>query len=581
MAVPAWFWPANGDTAQTVGSALSSAGIVLPDWRADTFKVFDGTGFATTISGAAVLYPGGAAITSGGAGDSFTASYNGPISHLIGGDISVHQVAMPANIYAGITTAGSDTYAVTSTGLLLDKTGAAIGPGFAASPTWGLAGSGTTLYTMRPSTGDIGTFTASSGATGSIVLPAALALPYCMAVSGAVVAVGGTSMTTLTSGAGQTAFTLNPANPTLLLGVDNGTATIWLGSTPGHWALSTSLGGIGEAVDASWVPTGTQALVTNGSAVEVLGYSAGTLTLAQTLTLANAGGVVVMPTSADALVCQPGSNQYSTLTASLGVWNVTGTSSADAGIGPVVMVSPSQVAIGMSGSVLLVNFAAGVWTPLLNVAVPFTVTQVAVDSNGTIYAASAGHLSVIVNHAVVGTGTWSGSAGQMLIVAGQVIIPDPLSGLVRIFGTDNGTAWTQRATLPIPGAYTGLGSAGEDLFIAGTGGTVLYNFGAPYALVPVQTGAAGFWNGSAWTTASLGVGQVPSAITIDVSGNAQVATVQNNLYAVTPGGGVTPGIVPQYAGQTQDVPLGVSSLCVSGTHLFATTSMPGVVVQVA
>lgn len=585
MAVPAWFWPTGGNTARTVGSALSSAGIVLPDWRSNTSYTFNGVAFAAPVNGAASLYPGIAAITAGTAGDTWASTYNGPLLHLPGGAPTPSQTTMPANIYVGTAVAAADTYVVTSTGGLFDKTGVAIGPGLSVGPTWDLVAGASTLYTLRPATGFLGTYAATGGATGSIALPAALATPYCVAASGTFVAVGGASVSALISGAAQTSFALNPANPTLLLGVDNGASSIWIGSAANQWAFSTSISGTGTAVEAVWVPTGTQALVAAGSAIEVLGYSAGTLSLLQTLALSDVTDVIVMPSSVDALAVQEGSAQLSTLSAVAGIWSITGAITGQTGVQCAAVLSPTQAVAGVAGSVLIIDLLSGVWTPLTNIGVPFNVSQIAVDATGIIYAGgisgASGHLAVISGATVTGTGAWTGGISALVVEAAQVVIVDPTAVLIRTFGSDNGATWTQRMTQALPAGFTGAGIAGQSVFISSTSSTEIFNFGAPYSLVPVLTGAAGFWNGSAWTTGALGLGQVPSAITIDGGGNAHVATVQNNLYQVTAAGVVTSGIVPQYVGQTQDVPLGVSSLCVSGAHLYAATSMPGVLVQVS
>lgn len=577
MSVPAWFWPVGNDAARAPAAALASGGIVLPSWVDGSFFQFGGTfGAVTTLTPA--IYPGASSIAQGASGDISFVNYVGPLVHVLGRTVTKR--AMPSGaVYTGIAVAASAPYVVTSSGALLNSTGAAVGPGLGLAPAWELAGT-STLYTLLAAQNELGVFTASTGATGTLALPAPLATPYCVAVSGSLVGVGGTAASTLVSGAGLTALAQNPANTSLLLGVKNGTAIIWLSPGTNLWPVSTSLSGIGAATAVAWTPSGVQALVSAGNSVEVLGYSAGVLSLAQTLSVSGAGQLFAASTGTDAIVVQPGLNQATTLTAAGATWSLATTVTGLSGAGPLVALSGTKVAIGVTGNVQIVNLAGGVWSLGAMIPLAFTSTSLAVDPQGALYAVGAGSLAVISGTTVTGTGTWSGSASGAFATANQLVVLDPSINAGRVFGSDNGPTWTQRTTVAIPAAFTGAGRAGQTFFIAGSGAAQLYNFAAPYELKAVPVGSAGIYNGTAWTTAVLPVGQVPSAAAFDPAGNLLVSTVQNNLYEMTPGGVLTVSTIAQYAGQTQDVPLGVSSLVVSGALLYAATSMPGVLVQV-
>ena len=152
-----------------------------------------------------------------------------------------------------------------------------------------------------------------------------------------------------------------------------------------------------------------------------------------------------------------------------------------------------------------------------------------------------------------------------------------------MFGLASSGALTQQSSMPLAIGTTGLALSETTLFAMQASGTALYGFsGSPYALTPALSGIAGFWNGSAWTTKGLGVGHLPAAIGLDASGGAWVATVQNTLWHVASDGTVlSSGILQQYPGQAQTVPLCSSALLVASGGVYVATSIPGVLVEAA
>ncbi len=106
----------------------------------------------------------------------------------------------------------------------------------------------------------------------------------------------------------------------------------------------------------------------------------------------------------------------------------------------------------------------------------------------------------------------------------------------------------------------------------------MYGFsGTPFALTQVQSGAVAQRAGSSWVTTVLGLGNTPSAMAYDVSGNLNVATNQNNFWIISSGGTVqSSGILQSYSTQPQAVPIAVSSMLEFNGAMFLATSIPGV-----
>jgi hypothetical protein len=153
-----------------------------------------------------------------------------------------------------------------------------------------------------------------------------------------------------------------------------------------------------------------------------------------------------------------------------------------------------------------------------------------------------------------------------------------------VMGLTSPGIWTPMGSAALAlGASVGLGLSQTTLFVLGSGATVTLGFsGTPYALSPVLAGAVGQWNGSAWTTTVMGVSYTPSAVGFDASGNAWVATVQNDLWSVTSGGVVlTAGVVAQQPGQAQTVPLGASDLLAASGQMWVSTSVAGMLIEAA
>jgi hypothetical protein len=186
---------------------------------------------------------------------------------------------------------------------------------------------------------------------------------------------------------------------------------------------------------------------------------------------------------------------------------------------------------------------------------------------------------------VTGSGVLpAGAPTGLAVQQGRVCVAMPSVSAITVMGLTSPGTWTQMGSAALAlGAAVGLGLSQATLFVMGSGSTVTMGFsGTPYALTPALAGVAGQWNGSSWTTTVMGPSYTPSAVGFDASGNAWVATVQNDLWSVTSGGAVlTSGIVTQQPGQSQSVPLGASALLAASGQMWVATSVAGMLVEAA
>jgi hypothetical protein len=158
----------------------------------------------------------------------------------------------------------------------------------------------------------------------------------------------------------------------------------------------------------------------------------------------------------------------------------------------------------------------------------------------------------------------------------------PTDNRLYIFGQTTPSTWSLETSAALNmGSPVALALSTAQLFTLGSGSTAVQGFsGLPFVLTPIQAGAASLWNGSAWTTLTMGIGHVPSAVGFDASGNFVAATVQNTLWSMTTGGvSLGSGTITQYPGQLQTAPMGVSALLAAGSGLYAATSISGVLTQ--
>ncbi len=344
--------------------------------------------------------------------------------------------------------------------------------------------------------------------------------------------------------------------------------------------------GLANLSAMAWRPDGTQVLAASvaSGVVQVINYLFGVMSLAQSIPLSGACSVAVAGTSTDALVAQSGSTFLLPLTYGGTAWTVGTPITGVASVAAVAAYGSSGAVAALTNMLTFLGLSGGNWSITNAVALAFTPTALAVDPFLNVFAAGSGTLAVVDRGGNTTFGNWVGGAPTAVAVQqGRALMA--VDGGVRNFGFAQfaNNAWLEQSfeTWSL-GTQVGLALSETTLFAMGSGTTNTYGFsGVPFTLTPVRSGVAARWNGSAWTTTELGIGHLPSACGFDASGTLHIATMQNTLWSIASGGAAVSGIVPQYPGQPQTVPIGPSAVLAFSGGLYVATSLPGTLVQVS
>ncbi len=562
-----------------------AAGMAVADWSTPKIWPFV-SGFNTPISLASGT-PGFCGAAAGASGDVWALTYDGRLFNVASGGATTLITTFPSGqCYVGLAFGGPSgyPYAVASSGRFYGYPGLPTSGNFNTG-CWFAAASSSTLYALCPALSGVGKAPLNGAATGLIALPAALATPTCILYSGSTLAVGGYQAAPTLYGA--TAAALCSSYPTYVLGVGSGAATLW--SAPSQyadaWNQTLQVTGAFDFTGVAWRPDGAQALACcSTGTVEVFSFtSGGALAVAQTVSgVASGCGITVAGDSAHALVAQSGLSQALALAYSAGSWAVGAAVTGLPGIVAVAPAGASGAFAAFSGGVALLNQGAP-WTLAANVATSFVPTCLTTDYFGNAWVAGSGAVAQFSpTLSLLASGTWSGAAPTAIAIQqGRVLLAIPGDNLIRVFGLSSPEQLTQQGSYAAAlGAKVGLALSTTTLFVLGSGTTQIYGFsGTPFALSLVLSGAVGTYVGTSWSITPLGVGHVPSALCFDASGSLQVATIQNTWWTKTSGAVLTSGIVPQYSGQTQSVPLGAAALLALNNSLYCATALPGVLIQ--
>lgn len=581
MANPAWYWPPQGSAARGVALVPFGSGLAVADWVTPTLWPFGGGAFSAGIILASGT-PGFCGAASDGTSGVWALTYGGQLYHQpVSGAASEIQMTF-GNVYVGCASVNGSGFALAATGAVYEQNTVLLGqwPTAAASMT----STGSTLIGLLPASG-VGLMTAVGGATGLIGLPGMITTPSCLAAAaGGPIGIGGWQNAAPL--AGMAAAGLDPQTPTTMLAVGNGDAVLWQApaATSEAWTLTQTLTGAANLSAMTWRPDGTQVMASSVSSgvVQVINYVLGVLSLNETIPVSGACSVAIASDSLNALVAQSGMASVTPLTYTGSTWTPGAAMTGLTGITAVAAFGPSGAVAASANELTFFGVTSGVWSVTNSVTIPLSPTALAVDPYLNVYAAGSGIMAV-TNATGTTFGNWIGGAPtSMAIQQGRVILA--VDGGYRIFALSQpvSNAWLQESS----GAWTlgsqvGLALSETILFAMGTGTTNLYGFsGVPFTITPVLSGVTAQWNGSSWTTTQLGIGHMPSACGFDASGNLRVATIQNTLWFISSGGIGVSGIVPQYVGQTQIVPIGPSALEAFNGSMYIATSLPGVLVQV-
>lgn len=599
MTTPAWFWPTSGVARGSAMAALGS-GFAVADWtacRVWPFSPASGAfGSAVTLPGVSAVYPGIVGIAPASSGRAYALNAVGqlwtvPSEGVFPSGYVPQVIPAPSGIWTGLAAGGPSGLAlmVASSGYFTDSAGSVSG-NFNRAPALYAVADANSLYTLLPSVPAVGTATLPGGVTGTIALPAALALPSCLALSGSasgdVIAVGGWQVAPPLPGSASAA--LNPMFPTYMIGVGPGTAQLW--SAPVQysdaWSLIQTVTGTANLNATTWRPDGVQALATSVSSGVVQAFTLGgsALSLAQTLAVSGACSVAVAGDSLHALVAQSGQAQATPLLFSGGVWAAGAAVTGLAGITALSMISTTGAYAACTAGLVPLILSGGVWAVSGSaIGLGFAPKVLTTGIYGGTFVAGSGAVAQVISGSVVTSGSWPGGTPTAIVVQqGRVIMTVPSDGLLRMFAVSGPGLMTQQSSTALTsGAGVGLGLSTTSLFVCGSGSTPMFGFsGTPFQLTVPYAGAVGVYvSGTGWTTTPLGTGHKPSALAFDASGNVQVVTQQNTWWTLSGGTVTASGVVPQYPGQLQSVPLGPSALLPYGGHLFCATSLAGVLVE--
>jgi hypothetical protein len=584
MSIPVWTWPSGGAIAKGISLVPLGLGVAVADWTQPVLWPFSGGSFGSpiTLSGEFGL----SSAASDGSGSVYTTSWDGIPWHISSGGVPTSGAPLATGaVYVGTAFTAGSAFCLAASGHVYGSGGASLGS--FPLPARYLAGSGTTLVAGMPSSG-IGTMNANTGATGFIALPAAISTIACLALaSGAPLAIGGWTNAAPLSGAA--AAVLDPQNAEVMFAAASGNAIIWSSTSPSGnaWAQSQLVGMPVVPKAAVWRPDGTQVLVSapTNNTVQVMNYTAGTLSSGQTLTVAGACSVAITGDSTHALVAQSGLAQITPISFVGSTWSTGTAITGVTGIVGVAAVSASGVIAASSGALTWYTENGGIWNFAASAALGFVPTALTVDAFGQAYVAGSGKVALAVNQAITATGSWTGGAPTSIAVQqGRIVMAVPADNAFRVFCLSASGLLSQQFSGALSlGSSVGLGLSFSTLFLMGSGSTLLYGFsGNVFGPTPIVSGAVGFYNGSSWTTVGLGIGNTPAAMAVNASGGVYVATQQNSLYLIASGGGVTSSSgIQTYSGQLQTAPLTPSSMLATASGVYMCTAIPGVLGQVA
>lgn len=593
-------------------AAFGVSGAVIPAWYDKDAWLFNGsTGplTQTTISGVAssgspvIGVSGFVAATTDGASGLYLCQHVGSLIHYASGGALTAYTLASGSAFVGATYLSSENapYALQESGSLYTLSGSSLvpvapNPAFSV-PSYSLHGSGTQLFTMLPTISGIGTFSLSSQASGtSGLISVPMSVLMCMTVSSSgsfPIVVGGWNQNSFASGFTSLSLATDPANNTIVLGAASGTGllSLWTQAS-GTFSFNQSLSGLSNPSYVNWANGGTTAFVCDPVSGHVydISYLLNTLSIAQTIALSGATQSAFTPAGDYALVTQPTQNQI-TIYHSSGTWSASGTL-AVTGATSILSISASGMAIGGTSGIFYANLVGSTWSLESSGALPFKATNLAVDTAGNIYATGisggSGFVAVVSGTSLLASGSWAGSGDSVVWQQGQIVVADIVSSLIRIFQpiyslVSSQLSLSQINSYAIASGLTTLDFSTPYLLASASGITWLYQFDAPYSLAREQSGVVSIYNGSTWTTVSLGALHTPESIGFDTSGNISVATLQNDFYTISASGHsvISQSTITQDINQPQSTPIGVSRLLWLNGHLYGARSLNDSLVQIA
>ncbi len=601
----------NGQqSVRSTSQALWQSGIVIPQFNQNTLTNFNGT----VLSGITISLPitpeyGFSSVCSDGNNGFYAVQSSGDLVAVSSG-LTVTSYSLPSNnTYSAISLLSGTPYILSgSSGQLSVLSGSTVIPTniTLSTPCSYLVSNGSNLYSLNPSTSKLLEMTLSSIASGTVSsITTPMSIPSCVAVSGSTIGVGGYSYTTVASGFTQIEAYVSSSETDYILGIVSGTVAI-VSNVSGEWSVTASLVIGGSLAHIAIVPDGTEALITDttNGYLYVVSVTNTSLSLSQTITLAGAGDISILPSASQAIVAQPSQNLVSSFTNTAGTWAFNTSFSLTS---PTVLFAydNDSIAVKFSTGISWYQYGGSTWNLLGNYATALPVTDIIGDSIGNFYAtttstspagssygsggygnalpAGANQGSLMVfnpSYELLSSISWSGSANSLLIQDGQIAIVDNSSGGIRVASLLNNTTLILVTFIVIGGVQSI--TYGNRSFIVTTSSEILfYEWGPPYTLIQRRDGYFGIYNGTSWVSGLLGQYSVPTAIGFDSSGNIWIVTSTNQVFKISSSGAIlSQSTLSSAPNQPSSVPIGISSLQWWNGHLYGTSSLSSNYVEV-
>ena len=590
-----FYWP--GDNSRMRAASMvpyGASGLLLPLWpKGPLLWTYNASGSVLASASVSLAANNGfSAAAIDGSGGAWVSQYSGALMHYSSGGVASGYTLPGGQVYVGCAYVPlyNNPYVLSASGEIYAGIGANPIGGF-NQPAWGLVSSGQTLFSLV--SGSLASFSLTTANTG---IPAYTLYPMsegdCLAASSAAsaVAVGGWSYVTLATGYTQMAF--SPVNAVMI--ALNGSTNIDIYQGPNEaWSKTGTQGGSGHPAFGAWNASGTTVITSDptGGQVNVYSYSLGTLTLTQSIPLVDASALSITPDGQKLLVCQPLNNQVTPFLLSGGTW-VSGVPVSISGPTSILTTASASAVVGGTSSLNFLIYSGSAWSLAANTSLPHTPVALATAS-GNIFAVGTagglGYFSAVSGNAIplLNYG-WTGSANGIIYLQGQIWVVDKTTSFIWAFGnlfTQYQLIFNFPPTQTFSNIAVSLNNSfaeGGTVFGMGAGSTSLYTLTSPYNIEPLRTGVVSIYTGGVWASATLSSGEVPTAMTFDVSGNVLVATLQNALYQISSGGTIlASAVVTQFSGQSQSTPLGISALAYIGSGLFAASSLAGPLARVS
>ena len=474
---------------------------------------------------------------------------------------------------------------------------------------------GNTLYTLSPSAGTVESYVLSgvfsSMTVSGITVPSVLT---CSA-SGNYLAVSGTNDVVFPEGYNGMVSNTFSNGDNYVIGINKSSNTIDYYApnsiTNNTFYKKSTVSGSGAPEYISNTDNGLYIFVsdtTNGK-VQIYQNALDNIDLDATFSISNCANVVPISNNAQALVCQT-----DTITPLIMIgtsWSVQSSLSFTNPTGGICVTNTLAI-IGTTNGFSLLNYNGSSWTVFSTTSLPFTPTSFAMDSNSHIYmsgtVSGTSYISVVSGTSIIGQVSWSGSVSSIRIMQDQLFALDSSTNTVYGFellkainvknsSTLNSVVFTQitptsttlYSLLPktyftnIPSSTVGLVLTFFGMFIYSTASTYQVWLTLPYTLRNCTQSRISVYNGSSWAiTTSFNTNDTVGALKFDVNNNLWAVNLSNTLSEIDPVNGTilsSTTIAPYDVAQT-NVPLGISAMIYSGTHLYGVSSLLNGIVEI-